>query len=71
MSKRELAKRVGVTDSAICQYESEKRTPSIQTLKKLAEVLECSVDELIKEKKEDNARLPINTLSSAETIKTF
>lgn len=49
MSQRELAKKVGITDSAICQYESGKRSPNIQTLKKIAEILGCSVDDLIKE----------------------
>lgn len=51
ISQRDLAEKVGVTDSAVCQYETGKRSPSIETLKKIAEVLGCSVDDLIKEVK--------------------
>lgn len=47
MSQIELSKKVGVTDSAICQYESGKRTPNIKMLKKIATVFNCSVDELL------------------------
>lgn len=53
ISQRLLAKKVGLTDSAICQYESGKRSPSIPILKKIAEVLNCTVDDLIKEDKEE------------------
>lgn len=47
MSQIELSKKVGVTDSAICQYESGKRMPNIKMLKKIATVFNCSVDELL------------------------
>lgn len=47
MSQIGLAKKIGVTDSAICQYESGKRTPNIKILKKIATVFNCSVDELL------------------------
>ena len=49
ISQRELADKIGITDSAICQYENGKRSPNIQTLKKIAQVLNCTVDDLIKE----------------------
>lgn len=49
ISQRDLAKKVGLTDSAICQYELGKRNPSIPILKKIAGVLNCTVDDLIKE----------------------
>ena len=51
LNQNQLAKAVGVTDSAICQYESGKRNPNILILKKMATVLGCSVDDLIKEDK--------------------
>ena len=47
MSQIELSKKVGVTDSAICQYESAKRMPNIKMLKKIATVFNWSVDELL------------------------
>lgn len=42
-----LAKEIGVCPNTISQYELGKRAPSIQTLKKIAEVLDCNVDDLI------------------------
>lgn len=48
-SQEKLAKKLGVKTNTICQYETGKRSPNIETLKKIAEVLGCSVDELIKE----------------------
>lgn len=48
-SQNELARLVGLTGSAISQYESGKRKPNIDMLKKIAQVLNCTVDDLIKE----------------------
>ena len=47
MTQTELAEKVGVGDTAICNYEKGLREPNLGTLKKLATVLECTVDELI------------------------
>lgn len=49
MSQTELAKQIGVKSNTLCQYENGKRSPNIQTLKKIAQVLNCTVDDLIKE----------------------
>ena len=45
----ELAEQLGINQSAVAQWETGKTTPSFKRLKKLAEALECSVDELMKE----------------------
>ena len=50
MSQQELANKIGVTSAAVCQYETGKRTPSVELLKKIAKVLDCSVEDLIKDK---------------------
>lgn len=47
MTQRELAEAVGVTASAITQYETGARKPDIVTLKKLASVLHCTTDQLL------------------------
>ena len=47
MTQRELAAAVGVTASAITQYETGARKPDIVTLKKLASVLHCTTDQLL------------------------
>ena len=43
----ELAKKVGVTESAIGMYETGKRKPNYEMLLKLAEALDCSVMDLL------------------------
>ena len=47
LSQIELAEKIGVKSNTISQYESGKRNPNFKILKKLAKVLNCTVDELI------------------------
>ena len=47
ISQAELAKRVNVVRSAICQYEKDAREPSYDVLKRLANVFGVSVDYLL------------------------
>lgn len=47
ISQYALAKQLGVTTSAISQYENGKRKPNISILAEIAKVLGCTVDELI------------------------
>ena len=50
-SQTDLANAIGVGANTISQYELGKRSPNIATLKKIANVLNCSVDDLIKSEK--------------------
>ncbi len=43
----ELAERAEITQAQISRIERDKREPSLSTIKKIASVLRCSVDELI------------------------
>ena len=47
MTMKELGEKVGVTESAIQQYEVQKRKPDYELLLKLSEALECTVDDLL------------------------
>ena len=47
ISQAELGRIVGVERSTICQYESGKRKPDIDSLNKMAEYFNVSVDFLI------------------------
>lgn len=47
LRQRELAEMVGVTRLTIARYESGARKPDVYTLKRIAEALECTVDDLI------------------------
>lgn len=52
-TQRSLAAKVGVTDTAISNYEIGIREPRLKTLKKIASALECSVNELIEDDDDD------------------
>lgn len=49
LSQEELAKKLGISQPAVAKWESGVSRPNILLLPKLAEVLECTVDELLKE----------------------
>lgn len=49
MSQTELADKIGVQPNAVSQYESGARTPRAALLLKIAQVLGCTVDELLRE----------------------
>lgn len=52
MTQTQLADLIGVTSNAVCQYESGKRMPNIKILKKIANALDCTIDDLVKENKQ-------------------
>lgn len=47
MSQKELAELVGVAKSTYSLYESGNREPNVQTIKKIADILSTSADELL------------------------
>ena len=47
LSQLELSAKLGLSPSAIGMYEKNKREPDIDTLKKMATLFNCSIDELI------------------------
>lgn len=47
MTMKELGEKVGVTESAIQQYEVQKRKPDYEMLLKLSEALDCTVLDLL------------------------
>ena len=47
LSQTEVAEKVGITQSAYSNYEIGKRQPKPMMLKKIATVLDCTIDELI------------------------
>ena len=51
LAQWQLAERVGVTQEAVAQWEKGKTSPLLNNLLKIADVLECTVDDLIR--KED------------------
>lgn len=55
ITQSELAKKLGVTQPAIAQWENGVRKPDIYMLKKIADVLKCTTDELLEEIKEEES----------------
>lgn len=47
LTQQALANAVYVTRSAVCLWESGARVPETTTLLALADVLECSLDDLV------------------------
>ena len=56
LNQEEFGKMINVSKQAVSGWENGYRTPDVETLEKLAELLNCSVDYLIgrtNEKKEE------------------
>ena len=53
MSVEELAQRCGITATMIWSYESGRRSPPLDVLCKLADVLDVSLDMLVRGKEKD------------------
>lgn len=49
LTQKQLAEKIGTTDSAITRYESNSREPSIETITKIAAALGIPVSKLIEE----------------------
>lgn len=47
MTQAQLAAAVGCTQKDVCRWETEEREPKARTLKKLANALGCSMDDLV------------------------
>lgn len=49
LSQRAVAKELGITDAAVCLWETGKTLPQAALLPKLAVLYNCTVDELLRE----------------------
>ncbi len=52
LSQAKVARELGITDAAVCLWETGKTRPRASLLVKLAALYGCTVDELLRE---DNA----------------
>lgn len=47
ITQKELAEKIGVAKSTYSLYESGNREPNVQNIKKIADILDVSADELL------------------------
>ena len=47
MKQYELAARVGVKASSVCAWETGVSMPTVENLMKLADIFQCSIDEVL------------------------
>lgn len=47
LTMRQVAEKLGVSESCYCLYENGQRKPSFETLVKLAEIYGCTVNDFI------------------------
>lgn len=62
MTQNELAEKMNVTDKAVSKWERDLSCPDVNTISKLADILEVSVEELLKAKKKDNLEMKTKDL---------
>lgn len=48
ISAYQLSKELGISKSAVSQWENNKTVPSLENLIKISQILNVSIDELIK-----------------------
>ena len=60
MTQLELAEKMGVTDKAVSKWERDLSFPDINSIPKLAEIFEISVDELMQGKTETKESMNSN-----------
>ena len=47
LTQKELALLLNLTSNSICEWEKGRSSPGIESLKKLSEIFECSIDYLV------------------------
>ena len=62
MTQLQLAEKMGVTDKAVSKWERDLSFPDINSIPKLAEVFEVSVDELMQVKTETKENMSKNKI---------
>lgn len=56
ISQEKLAQKINVSSSTIAMYETNKRQPNYETLLKLSEIFECSIDYLLRKIRQKKSR---------------
>ena len=54
LSQEELAEKVGISRQTLSKYETGEAVPDIQKCKKLADIFQVSLDDLVNYEKDEN-----------------
>ncbi len=46
-TQKQLAEKLNTTNSSVCDWECDRAEPNLETLVRLAEILESSIDDLL------------------------
>jgi len=68
MTQLELAEKMGVTDKAVSKWERDLSFPDVNTLPKLAEIFDVTVDELMQTKRDAKENAAGNKVSEMVTL---
>ena len=68
LTQKELAQKIGYTNSTICDWEKGRSEPSIEALNNLADFFDVSVDYLIGRVDADNAVRDRNSLTVTQSL---
>lgn len=71
LSQTDLAKKLGTSVSVISRYERDEMTPSIETAKKLADVLNTTVGYLLGETEDDQLLKDPKMMERLREMKNF
>ena len=66
LTQEEMAEKLNVTRQAISNWETEKTQPDIETLQKIAQILEISVEEIVYGNRREN-----KTIVNNQTVKNI
>ena len=68
MTQLELAEKMGVTDKAVSKWERDLSFPDINSIPKLADIFNVTVDELMQEKADTKANTENNKVSEIVNV---
>ncbi len=68
LTQAELGRKLGITQSAIGQFEKGKSSIKIETIEKIAEALEISADALLMGAEIDHSKISISRSKTAKSI---
>lgn len=66
MTQVDLAKLIGISQSALSQYEADKRTPDSKTLIKMAEIFQCTPNKVLGIPEDKSISVDVSKLSMTD-----